>query len=261
MIESTINEFGQPVGRSLDDWLPRPTPESRAFDGGRCRLEPLASEHVGPLFASLGGAEAEDIWTYLQFGPFFDSEEFARHVHRLISDPGLVNFAIIDVASRRLEGMAAYDEISPAAGTIEIGQVVFGRRLQRTTGATEALYLMLSHALDDLGYRRCQWRCDALNGRSLAAAERLGFRYEGTWRNALISKGRSRDTAWFSITDSDWISIGPRIRSWLDPGNFDERGKQNVALSALTRADRTASRPCERSVQTPHDGGGQTASR
>lgn len=261
MIEPTINEFGQPVGRNLDDWLPRSAPESRALNGGRCRLEPLAPEHVGPLFASLGGTEAEDIWTYLQFGPFLDSEEFARHVNRLISDPGLVNFAVIDVASGRPEGTAAYDEIGPAAGTIEIGQVVFGRRLQRTTAATEALYLMLSQALDDLGYRRCQWRCDALNGRSLAAAERLGFRYEGTWRNALISKGRTRDTAWFSITDSDWTSIRPRIRSWLDPSNFDEHGKQKVALSALTRPDWIASRPCERSTQTPHDGEGQTASR
>lgn len=130
--------------------------------------------------------------------------------------------------------MAGWARIDPAIGSIEVGGVIYSPDLQRTPAATEAMYLMAAHVFDDLGYRRYEWKCDALNARSMAAARRLGFIYEGTWRNAMIYKGRNRDTAWFAMTDTDWGVRKSVISDWLDPGNFDPNGQQRSALSPLT---------------------------
>lgn len=172
-------------------------------------------------------------WTYLPYGPFSDPAEFTTFLTATIADPRYVTLAVIDATTDRAVGWASYMRIEPAIGTLEVGGVTFGAPLQRTRAATEALYLMAAHAFDDLGYRRYEWKCDALHSGSRAAATRLGFAYEGTWRKATMYKGRSRDTAWFAMTDDDWLRLGPAIAGWLDPANFDG-DRQRTPLSELT---------------------------
>ena len=143
-------------------------------------------------------------------------------------------FAIIDRGSGKPVGVASYMRITPAAGTIEVGHIHFSEKMKRSPIATEAMYLMMKKAFD-LGYRRYEWKCDSLNAPSRAAAARFGFRYEGIFRQALVYKGRNRDTAWFSIIDSEWPAVRKAFETWLDPGNFDEKGKQKVRLAELTQ--------------------------
>jgi RimJ/RimL family protein N-acetyltransferase len=150
--------------------------------------------------------------------------------------PANVFFAICDALTGEVFGMAAYWDSQPAFGVTEIAAVWFAPAFQRTSGATEAMYLMLAHAIDDLGYRRVQWRCNALNVKSRAAARRLGFRFEGIFFGNMVVKGRNRDTAWYSILDSEWPPIRASIAAWLDPANFDPAGRQRQALAAMTVA-------------------------
>jgi len=147
------------------------------------------------------------------------------------SDP--LFYAILDRPGDDPLGVASYLRIDPPMGSIEIGHLSFSPALQRSTTATEALYLMIRHVFDDLGYRRCEWKCDRLNAPSVAAAKRLGFRYEGTFRQAVVTKGRNRDTAWFSILDREWPALGAALEAWLDPGNFDGDGRQRRRLADL----------------------------
>jgi RimJ/RimL family protein N-acetyltransferase len=172
-------------------------------------------------------------WTYMPWGPFRDADEFAGFVAALLAEPGFLTLTVIDLQTGQPEGMAGWARIEPAIGSIEVGGIIYSPSLQRTPAATEAMFLMASHVFDDLGYRRYEWKCDALNAPSLAAARRLGFIYEGTWRNATIYKRRNRDTAWFAMTDTDWNVRKSVISTWLDPGNFDSNGQQRSALSAL----------------------------
>jgi RimJ/RimL family protein N-acetyltransferase len=182
-------------------------------------------------------------WTYMPWGPFRDAGAFAACIDALVADPGTLMHVVVDLGTGEAQGMAGWARIEPAIGSIEVGGVIYSPDLQRTPAATEAMYLMASHVFDDLGYRRYEWKCDALNARSMAAARRLGFIYEGTWRNAMIYKGRNRDTAWFAMTDTDWGVRKRVISAWLDPGNFDVNGKQRSALSALTSRCGAASPP------------------
>ena len=227
------NDVGQPIGPPLSDWTPRPPPAPPELRGRYCRLVPLAVEHAAGLFAAVTQDASGRQWTYLAYGPFSSVEEFTDFVRATIADPGYVTLTVLDATTGAPLGWAGYMRVEPAIGSIEVGGITFGSGLQRTAAATEAMYLMAVHAIDDLGYRRYEWKCDDLNAKSRAAAARLGFRYEGTWRNATMYKGRSRDTAWFAITDEDWARIGPVIHGWLDPSNFD-CGRQLTALSELT---------------------------
>lgn len=229
-----INDFGQPVGQAMPDWQPRQVPSETILAGRYCRLEPLAMEHVLALHDALNTRDRSGRqWTYMPWGPFREAAEFAALVETLLAEPGYLTLTVIDHRTDQPEGMAGWARIDPTIGSIEVGGIIYSPDLQRTPAATEAMFLMASHVFDDLGYRRYEWKCDALNAASMAAARRLGFTYEGTWRNATIYKGRNRDTAWFAMTDTDWNVRKRAFTAWLHPGNFDSNGQQRSRLSAL----------------------------
>jgi len=221
------NQFDQPVGRSLDGWSPPPFPPERRHSGRLVTLEPLdAARHAAPLLAALRDAP-DSMWTYTPYGPFSDVDDITETIEGLLRPTNWQPYAI--VVNGRPLGFATYLRIKPRDGVIELGGIAFSPALQRTTAATESLYLLMEQAFD-LGYRRCEWKCDDLNAPSRLAAERLGFRYEGTFRQATHYKGRNRDTAWYAITDAEWPAIGAALSGWLAPENFDETGKQLTAL-------------------------------
>ena len=235
-----INELGQPIGDSVAEWSARPFPTASTLSGRYCRLERLADRHAEDLFI----ADKRDIrgesWTYLGYGPFADQRSYAAWVEAAAQESDPLFYAITDtdpqadpVSAGRAVGVLALLRVQPEAGSIEVGHVHYSPLLQRRRGGTEAQYLLMSYAFGELGYRRYEWKCDALNAPSRAAAIRLGFRYEGTFRQALVVKGRSRDTAWYSIIDSEWPLVEVRLRSWLAPENFDEHA---VQMAPLTRS-------------------------
>ncbi|MFK7986331.1 MAG: GNAT family N-acetyltransferase [Sandaracinaceae bacterium] len=223
-----FDEFALPIGPAVE-FEPPARPRSGAMKGRYCTLEPLALAHAEPLF----DAFAEDdgrMWTYLSFGPFERVAELSALLHGVLEQGEWVGFAIR--TDRGIVGAAHYMEINPRAGSVEVGAVTFSPRLQRTAAATEAMFLMADRAFED-GYRRYEWKCDSLNAASWRAAERLGFQHEGTLRNARVYKGRSRDTAYFSMLDSEWPELRPGFECWLDPSNFDPDGQQRQKLEAL----------------------------
>jgi RimJ/RimL family protein N-acetyltransferase len=195
--------------------------------GRLSRLEPLAAaRHAEALFeANALDAEGRN-WTYLPYGPWDRLEEYVAWVAERETSEDPLWFAIIDLATERPVGVATYLRLDPPNGVIEVGHLAFSPLLQRRPVATEAMYLMARRAFDELGYRRYEWKCHALNAPSRAAAERLGFTYEGTFRQATVVKGRNRDTAWLSITDAEWPPIRAALEAWLAPSNFDANGRQ-----------------------------------
>lgn len=207
--------------------------------------EPLRGSHVllrpfeptadaEPLYsASHPPTGDQAIWTYLPDGPYESPAQLSQMLTWAVGAEGYVFYAIEPLTTGRPLGQASYLRIEPAFGTIEIGHIWFGPELRRTTAATETIYLLARHAFDDLGYRRLEWKCNALNEASRRAAERFGFRFEGIFRNHQIVKGRNRDTAWFAITDRDWPAVRTGFEAWLDPGNFDATGVQKHPLAAL----------------------------
>lgn len=227
------NEFGQPVGLPLLGWAPPPVPGATALNGGHVRLAALdVSAHSSDLMVALGDAP-DALWTYMSFGPFATEDSLRRTLEQLADTDGWQLYAI-EVDEKAL-GFAAYLRIEPANGSIEIGSIVFSPDLQRTTAATESMFLMIDNAFA-LGYRRCEWKCDALNQPSRDAAERLGFAYEGTFRKATHYKGRNRDTAWYAITDDDWPELRAGFVAWLSVENFDDAGHQRTSLLHPQRA-------------------------
>jgi RimJ/RimL family protein N-acetyltransferase len=212
-------------------------PERRQLEGALVVLEPLDPERHGHSLysASHESDEAKRVWSYLPDGPFEDIDTFNRWAIRMAHEPDRLFFAFRDKVTGRLGGMATYLDIRPAMGSIEIGYIWFSPFLQRTRQATEALYLMLRYAFDELKYRRMQWRCNALNEKSRAAALRLGFTFEGTFFQHMIVKRRNRDTAWYSILDHEWPRIRNNFDVWLAPSNFDNQGHQIMSLSHLNR--------------------------
>ena len=226
------NQLGQPVGFPVPGWTPRPTPPRTPMVGRFCTVEPLdAARHAAELFE----ANAEDRegrnWTYYNYGPFATLDDYRRWVDGSCGDATRLFHAIVDRASGKAVGVAAYANIQPAYGTIEVGALNFSPRLQRRPAATEAMYLMMRRVFDELGYRRYEWKCDSLNLPSRAAAARLGFRYEGLFRQAMITRGNNRDTAWFAIIDREWPTLRSAFEAWLEPGNFgaDSRQLRNLA--------------------------------
>ncbi len=201
------------------------------MEGRLCRLEPLeANRHAEALHDAYAADREGRIWTYLPYGPFASAAEYAAWVEsRRGEDP--LFFAIIDRTSGRPVGAASYLRIDPAMGCIEVGHLSYSPALQRMAAATEAMYLMMRRAFDELGYRRYEWKCNSLNAPSWNAAERLGFRYEGTFRQAWVQKGRNRDQAWFSIIDGEWPAVRSALEGWLDPSNFDDSGQQRRRLA------------------------------
>lgn len=230
-----LNPLGQPIGPSVGDWQPPPPPPRTPLEGRFCCVEPLdPGRHAAGLYAAYALDAQGRTWTYLSYGPFATQEEYLTWmVDRCrLSDP--LFHAILAGPARAPVGVAGYLRIAPASGSIEIGHLAFSPLLQRTPAATEAMYLMIERAFE-LGYRRCEWKCDALNAPSRAAAQRLGLSFEGVFRQAAVYKGRSRDTAWYAAIDREWPALEHAFRRWLDPANFDAQGQQRLRLSELTR--------------------------
>jgi RimJ/RimL family protein N-acetyltransferase len=226
------NSLGQPVGADLPGWTPRPLPPETPMTGCFCRLEMLDPDrHAADLFAAYALDPDDRHWTYLPYGPFPDFPTYLAYVRERTSRKDPLQHAIVDLATGKAVGVCAFMRMDPANGIIEIGQIRFSSLLQRRPAATEAMYLMMRRAFDELGYRRYEWKCDALNGPSRRTAARLGFTYEGTFRQAMVLKGRTRDTAWFSILDSEWPAIKAGMEAWLEPANFDADGHQKSRLS------------------------------
>ena len=222
---------GQPVGFDVPEWQPREWPPRTTLAGRYCRLEPLDPDrHSEALFTAYQLDSAGLNWTYLPYGPFPDTAAYRHWVEEVYSRDDPLFFAIVDSTDSAV-GVASYLSIDPSVGSIEVGHINYSPLLQRSRGATEAMYLMMRRVFDELGYRRYEWKCDALNAASRRAAERLGFVYEGTLRQATLYKGRNRDTAWYSIIDSEWPKIRRSLGAWLDPGNFDSNGLQRARLS------------------------------
>jgi RimJ/RimL family protein N-acetyltransferase len=215
----------------LADWTPAGVPDATPLAGARVRLAPLdAQRHAADLFAAAAGDPR--LWNYLPYGPFADVAALRAHLATQEGSTDPRFYAIVDAATERAAGVASYLRIDVANGVIEIGHIWFGAPLQRTPQATEAIHVLARHAFTVLGLRRLEWKCDAANERSRAAAQRFGFTYEGTFRQAAIVKGRNRDTAWFSIVDGEWPAIDAAFTAWLDPQNFDADGRQRAPLGA-----------------------------
>ena len=220
------NALGQPIGPDLAGWSPPPWPPREPMAGRYCRLEPLSSErHAAALFAAYAADHAGRNWTYLPYGPFPDLSAFASWIDGYCTSADPLFFAIVDLGTNAPAGLASYCRITPEAGSIEVGHIHYAEALKGRRAATEAMFLMADAAFR-IGYRRYEWKCDALNAASRAAALRLGFTYEGTFRQATVYKGRSRDTAWFAIVDSDWPALRAAYEAWLDAANFDAAGRQ-----------------------------------
>jgi RimJ/RimL family protein N-acetyltransferase len=234
-----LNEMGQPIGRPVPNWKPPAWPPRDPMSGRYCRLEALATEtHACDLFMANESDRDGAMWTYLPYGPFPDFGNYRRWIEeaRALTDP--LFFAIIEPGSNRAVGLASYLRIDPSAGSIEVGHLAYSPRLQRTPAATEAMYLMMERVFA-LGYRRYEWKCDALNGPSRAAALRLGFSFEGIFRQARVDKrGRNRDTAWFSIIDGEWPALRDSMVRWLSPDNFDAAGRQRRRLADFRSVER-----------------------
>jgi RimJ/RimL family protein N-acetyltransferase len=220
------------VGKTLPDWTARPRPGHDVLSGRHCRLEPLDAErHAAQLYAAFEQDTTGVGWTYLPYGPFSGPAELRSWIASVSGRDDPLFFAILD-ADGRAVGVASYLRIDPEMGSIEVGHIHYSPVLQRTTAATEAMYLMAWRVFEELGYRRYEWKCDDLNAASRRAAERLGFTYEGTFRQHRIYKRRNRDTAWYSIIDAEWPAVREALEAWLDPGNFDEEGNQRARLAS-----------------------------
>lgn len=238
-----LNELGMPVGHAVTGWSNPPRPEKTVLSGQYSRLEPLDMErHAKQLYEAYSKDQENRIWVYLPYGPFHDFSSFRKWLECdcLSDDPQY--YAIINLTSGQVEGVATYLGIKPDAGSIEVGHINYSPALQGTPAATEAMYLMMRNAFG-LGYRRYEWKCNALNYKSCRAAIRLGFQYEGTFRQMMVVKGRNRDTARYSMLDHEWSKIQAAFAAWLNPENFDESGRQHTSLLELIREVREDSSP------------------
>jgi RimJ/RimL family protein N-acetyltransferase len=234
MMISKPNAENVSVGARVDA-TPAKRPQRTTLEGRVVRVVPLDPiAHADTLFEGTRGKENEGLWLYLFEGPFATRAAFDSHLKQKASSEDPLFFAILDKSSGDAVGHAAYMRIEPAHRVIEVGSILYTARLQRTIGATEAMYLMARHVFEDLGYRRYEWKCNALNAPSRSAALRLGFTFEGIFRQHMIIKGRNRDTAWFSMLDSEWPKRKAAFERWLNPSNFDANGRQRISLSTLS---------------------------
>ncbi|WP_020591062.1 GNAT family N-acetyltransferase [Kiloniella laminariae] len=232
---SRLNVHGQAIGDALDTWIPCPPPPQTSMEGAYCRLEILsADKHGEDLFQANALDPSGKNWSYLAYGPFATLASYLDWIKATASGNDPLFHAIIDQNSGKALGVASYLRITPSVGSLEVGHINFSPALQRHRLATEAMYLMMKRVFSELGYRRYEWKCDALNAGSMAAAKRLGFTFEGIFRQATVYKGRNRDTAWFSMLDKEWPALDQAFQQWLAADNFDTDAKQKISLSALT---------------------------
>ncbi len=229
-----VNALGQPIGFPVPGWTARPRPPRSAIAGRFCRIEPLqADRHAADLHAANLEDREHRIWTYLPYGPYASLADYQAWVAQVQQSEDPLFHAVIDTATGKAVGVASYLRIEPAVGVIEVGHINYAPALQHTSASTEAMYLMMCRVFDELGYRRYEWKCDSLNGPSCKAAQRLGFRFEGIFRQATMYKGRNRDTAWYAITDQEWPARKAAYEAWLASANFTADGRQRQSLSAF----------------------------
>ncbi len=216
------------------DWKACDAPGMPPTKGVFVEVEPLRpGQNDAELFAAIGGAGNDELWRYIPFGPPESSDSLITILSFMIEAHGWQPLVFRSCVSGEVLGMASYMRIRPEAGSAEVGSVVYSNALQRTAAATEAIFLMARHLFDDLGYRRFEWKCDSQNAASIGAAQRLGFTAEGVFRQDLVVKGRNRDTAWFSMLDSEWPRIRSAFEQWLAPENFDPAGQQRRSLAEI----------------------------
>jgi RimJ/RimL family protein N-acetyltransferase len=228
-----VNELGQPIGPALPGWQAPARPAQCRLKGRFCIVEPLdVEQHARALFDANSQDREHRMWTYLAYGPFAGFDEYERWLTDRAGSTDPLFQAFVDRKSGNAVGLGTFMRIDPPAGTIEVGHIAMSPVLQRSPAATEAMYLMMRHAFE-LGYRRYEWKCDALNAKSRRAAERLGFVFEGVFRRATVYKGRSRDTAWYSVVDSEWPALREAFERWLDRDNFDASGLQRTSLGDI----------------------------
>ena len=225
----------QPLGPKLT-WTPVDRPAGKPLRGSHVLVRPVDAARDAAALYEVSHLPHGDpaIWTYLPDGPYDDPAHLGRMLAWAETSEDPLYFTLVRLSDERPLGIASYLRITPEFGVVEIGHIWFGVPLQRTTAASEAIYLLARHAFDDLGYRRLEWKCNALNAPSRRAAERFGFKFEGVFHKHQVVKGRNRDTAWFSITDDEWPAIRRAFEAWLSPDNFDRDGLQKRSLAQLT---------------------------
>ncbi|MEY4588638.1 MAG: hypothetical protein RL497_714 [Pseudomonadota bacterium] len=222
-----------PLGLPLPQWQGATPPSAHTLSGRFCRLEPLAPQHAAPLAQTLSAPNHHAAWAYLPYGPFDTQSAFEGWLAGLYHQTDPQFYALINPSTQQALGLASYLRINPEAGSIEVGHLNFSPAMARTPMATEAMYLMMKQAFL-WGYRRYEWKCNALNMPSRRAAQRLGLSYEGVFRNAAVIKGHNRDTAWFAAIDTDWPALQQAFLTWLAADNFTACGSQRSRLSELT---------------------------
>lgn len=227
-----INELGQPIGDALPNFKPGDLPKMERLEGRYVIVECLSKDkHGANLYEVYGPDSPADMWTYLFQNPVQSQEEWSALLNQMLAAQDRFYYAIVDKESGKALGTFALMRINRGSRVIEVGSVTYSPQLKRTRLATEAQYLLARYVFEELEYRRYEWKCDALNQPSRYAAERLGFIYEGTFRQAVVYKGRNRDTDWLAMIDKDWPAVKTRLEKWLSPDNFDENGQQIKALS------------------------------
>ena len=227
-----INDLGQEIGFPIAGWQACEHPRGAQMQGKLCRLEPLnIDRHGADLFNAFRQDRDHRNWTYLPYGPFATEQELRQWMTSSCLGEDPCFFAVIDATSKRAVGMASYLRIEPRVGVIEVGHIHFSPLMQGRPISTEAMYLMMRQVFEVWGYRRYEWKCDALNKPSCKAAQRLGFIFEGIFRQATMYKQRNRDTAWYSIIDSEWQTVKSVFETWLANENFDDQGMQRSSLS------------------------------
>lgn len=229
-----LNEFNQPVDKLISNWKPSVRPTSQVLVGEFCKLEPISiDKHANKLFENLLLDNNGESWTYLPYGPFNNLTDFISWLKETMSDKDTLLYAVIDVKTTQPIGITGYLRINHEHGSIEVGHLHYSKLLKKSLAATEAMYLMMNNAFDNLNYRRYEWKCNALNLASRNSALRLGFQFEGIFRQSNVFKNRNRDTAWFSIIDSEWPEIREKFKRWLSPSNFDSEGSQRSSLREI----------------------------
>jgi RimJ/RimL family protein N-acetyltransferase len=229
------------LGDLVTGWTAAARPAGIALEGQAVRLEPMDPDaHAADLHRAFSGHES--LWDYMPYGPFTSAAGYHRWAKETASGVDPYFYVLRDKASGHCGGVASYLRITPEQGSIEVGHICMAPEIQRGRAATEAMFLMMDWAFS-AGYRRYEWKCNALNMPSRRAAQRLGFSFEGVFRQHMLVKGRNRDTAWFAIIDQEWPALREAYLAWLSPANFDAKGRQRERLSDLTRLVRPGSDP------------------
>ncbi|KFZ36496.1 acetyltransferase [Shewanella mangrovi] len=238
-MHTRLNEFQQPIGYALADWTPAKQPSKRCLSGRLCRLERLdVATHADNLYQAFAESPDARHWTYLPYGPFETADEYRAFLTGMaeLNDP--FHYAVVEPSTGKAIGTISLMRIDVANGVIEVGHVVYSPQMQRTPLSTEVMALLQQYVFEELGYRRLEWKCDALNGPSRAAAERFGFTFEGIFRQLQVTQGRNRDTAWYSMLDHEYAQLKSAYQTWLSTDNFDGAGQQINKLADLINQGR-----------------------